>query len=1169
MDPVEDPNDPALEDPDVIVGGEFDVRNPRAPQSMWFHADGQGGFRADGPLHDAQLDSSGYVWIGGHYRNGTVCSSPLGVRTSAVSIGRTALAGDVHSVGVNTTGDLYLSRGSFIEKYTNNLFGVQQSWMFPFRPTTSGDLVVRVDVAGQEFVGAFPLGLHFAPAGDFGTTYGNATWIDGNGVETAIPSRFENGQIVLRVPSAVVASSKFPAVLDPQIDRNETPVDSPVNNAPTGANAIQPAVASSGVDYLAVWRDDRNGTDSDIFGMVISSTGGLSTQNGVLISKTAAGARAPGVQSNPTVAFVNGSYLVVWQDFKSPAADSDLVAARVSTAGVATLIGPIATSGATEARPRIAVRGTEALVAFESGSGVQAIRYNGTSFVGGAFPVAAVGSEPSVSANPAGDYLVAYTDDASTNLFGQFVTSGGALNGPAITIAGGTGAQELSAGSFAGGNHIVVWQNNSGGRKLFGARVTPAGAVLDTHVEATLTANGVQLGTSASLVAGASPGLVCSATTCAATWSDRRNFNTLGTGNDVFALPFAPDMTVTTANEIALSTETQDQRNPALAFATATNRLLVMWDDLRNGTPSQITGTRVNISGAGAAATLTMLDAAALRITASVGVNSELTSVVARIINGANWLIAWGDSRGTTGNNIQGTLVSDSLAIAPLGNTISNAPGHQGSPAVAVTTSQHLVVWSDARNGVEDIFGARVTSNGTVQDLTGLTISSFAKEQLRPQIASNGSNRYLVVWQDRGHGADFDIYGAILDTSGAVLVSEIPISTSTGDQALPAVAFDSVAGQFLVVWQDARAGGANRDIFGARVNTDGTVVDAAGVSISSSAGGQFNPRITFGTNRFFVVWEDRRTGVDIFGTRVQISGGNLTVQDPNGIAISTAVGGQQRPSVAFVASNEFAPAGTQTGVGAFAVVWDDGRTNSSTNLDIFGNVVFQENGNVGDEFAIATSTDNERAPEIGPAGPPQANGSLRMLVTYQRNNSALNAQRVVMRRVTFAAKSINCTTSSCNNNCNTGENCDVNCAQADNCTTVCSTSTCFINCTGATACSTNCINSSNCFTDCRGTDACHVTCATVPQNDSPNFCEVDCSDPNTLDCTDIQCTGNNPNTRAQCVLRCPPGAPSTQCSFGTCGGGVAPTACTTGGVPNGVFACHTTTIDTQGTPCLN
>lgn len=1137
VDDVDDVGDPT-EHPDVVVGGEIDF-GPRMPHSMWFRPN-SGRMVAEGPLHGLQYDA-GWMTIEGRYKDGTTCSSPFAVSTASVSIGRDRFSNDIHTVSVGAGGDLLLSRQSFIERFSNNYFGVQQSWVFPFRPTKRGALTVAVATTGQEFLGEFSQGLHFAPPGDFGTTYSNGTWIDADGNQTTIAAKFIDGKIVLQVPDDVIQNSRFPAVLDPLIDLNEKPVDAPLTGAPTGANATSPSVASSGLDYLAVWRDDRNGADSDVFGMIVSSTGDVTTTtpNGVLISKaTATGGRAPGVQSSPVTAFVNNSYLVVWQDFKSPAADSDLVAARVSTTGAVTLLGSIAATTAAETRPRIAVRGSEALVVFESGVGVQAIRYNGTSFTGGLISVAASGSDPSVAANPAGDYLVAYSDAASTNLLGQFVTSTGTL-GAALTIADGAGAQETSASSFAAGNHIVVWQNNNGGRKLFGARVTPAGAVLDTHLEATLPVNGVQIGTSASLVAGASPGLVCGIASCAATWSDRRNFNTLGTGNDVFAIPFGFDLTFTAANEIALSTEAQDQKIPAMALATSTNRLLVLWDDLRFGAPAQITGTRVNVSGSGAAATLTMQDPSTTRIVVSVGANSQATSAVARIPNSTNWMVAWGDSRGTTGQNIQGTLVSDSLAIAPLGNTISNANGQQGSPAIAVTTSQQLVVWADARNGVEDIFGARVTSTGTVQDVNGLPISSFAKEQLRPAIASNGTTRYLVVWQDRGHNTNFDIYGAILDTNGAVVAGEIPISTAVGDQAVPSVSFDPVANQFVVVWQDGRAGAGERDIFAARVTLAGTVLDAAGVNLSNAAGIQLDPKIAFGSDRFMVVWEDRRAGTDVRGTRMQILNNALVVNDPASLPIAIAAGGQQRPSVGFVTTTEFAPVGTQVGVGAFAVVWDDSRTSATTGLDIFGTVVFQSSGNVGDEFPIAISTDTERAPEIGNPGAPQANKSLRMLVTYQRQNTAINAQRVVMRRVTFANDAFNCTTATCQQTCNNNNTaCDVNCAGATTCTTSCNNlSSCFVNCEDSGTCTTTCNNGSNCNIDCRGAANCLATCN--GGNNGASTCDINCNDPGTGLCNKtnpgITCGKND-----LCLIRCVPGTTVGQansdadCGFFSC-----------------------------------
>jgi len=66
---------------------------------------------------------------------------------------------------------------------------------------------------------------------------------------------------------------------------------------------------------------------------------------------------------------------------------------------------------------------------------------------------------------------------------------------------------------------------------------------------------------------------------------------------------------------------------------------------------------------------------------------------------------------------------------------------------VAASYSEFLVVWTDSRNGSEDIYGARVTSDGTVKDPEGLPICVAPGAQTTPAVASNGSD-YWVVWAD-------------------------------------------------------------------------------------------------------------------------------------------------------------------------------------------------------------------------------------------------------------------------------------------------------------------------------------------------------------------------------------------------------------------------------------
>ena len=261
--------------------------------------------------------------------------------------------------------------------------------------------------------------------------------------------------------------------------------------------------------------------------------------------------------------------------------------------------------------------------------------------------------------------------------------------------------------------------------------------------------------------------------------------------------------------------------------------------------------------------------------------------------------------------------------------------GYQSTSTVSFDGTNYLVIWQDGRNGMGyDLYGARVTPDGTVLDLNGIPISTAAHHQLYPS-ATFGESNYLVVWEDyRNHDTIPDIYGARVNQQGIVLDSSgFPISTANGKQCQPDVAFDGT--DYLVVWRDERSGRSN--IYGTRLNQAGIVLDPNGIVISAVARGSSNPSVAFDGLNYLVVWDDDRTLFNsyIYGTRVSQQG---TVLDSSAIPIST-VSYARKASVAFDGSN-------------YLVVWEDWRGEHS---DIYGARVNQE-GNVLEPTGIPICT---------------------------------------------------------------------------------------------------------------------------------------------------------------------------------------------------------------------
>jgi len=207
------------------------------------------------------------------------------------------------------------------------------------------------------------------------------------------------------------------------------------------------------------------------------------------------------------------------------------------------------------------------------------------------------------------------------------------------------------------------------------------------------------------------------------------------------------------------------------------------------------------------------------------------------------------------------------------------------------------------------------------------------------------------------------------------------ISAATSDQTHPSVTWDSTSSQFIVVWSDQRAGSLVH-IFGSRVSAAGAVLDAAGVSIASAAGGQFAPVIASSTTGTFAVWQDRRNapagGYNIFGTRLK-GGASLQVLDAAGIKVSNQTSLAAEPAIAAMGTG-------------FIVVWSDNRSGGS---DVFGQQMSATGTKVSTEFAVSATAGVD---EVSPALLGFGGASTTVRVAYESHK--LSTSRVATRLIT-------------------------------------------------------------------------------------------------------------------------------------------------------------------------
>ena len=215
---------------------------------------------------------------------------------------------------------------------------------------------------------------------------------------------------------------------------------------------------------------------------------------------------------------------------------------------------------------------------------------------------------------------------------------------------------------------------------------------------------------------------------------------------------------------------------------------------------------------------------------------------------------------------------------------------------------------------------------------------------------------YLAVYQRDG-----DIYGARIDVDGTVLdPSGIPISTAPYDQLFPSVVWNGET--WLVVWDDAREKGDLDDVYAARVTPEGAVLDPDGRRLARGEG-LYGHSVVWTGSEYIVTWS---LGCQVLAERLD---GDASPLDAQPFLVSGALNCALYPWIAWGGSKAL-------------IVWQE------NGADIRG-ARLTEQGEVLDMPPIAVST----APEVQ-YGPQVAWNGQQFLVAWgdYRNDPAANPQ---------------------------------------------------------------------------------------------------------------------------------------------------------------------------------
>jgi hypothetical protein len=206
-------------------------------------------------------------------------------------------------------------------------------------------------------------------------------------------------------------------------------------------------------------------------------------------------------------------------------------------------------------------------------------------------------------------------------------------------------------------------------------------------------------------------------------------------------------------------------------------------------------------------------------------------------------------------------LLPGDLAVGP-------AAGDQLQPALSRGGSSVLAVWQDGRanpfddmldpqSGV-DIYAARFDAAGALLDSHPIVVNQDPGFQTSPRAAFNGSE-WLVVFTSQVPTEFFwtSAFEAVRVAADGSVLDPVPLSlgvaATDGNTELFGVASDG--NSFLLVWKDWS--GTAWKILGQRVAADGTLLDAAPVTLVNNVASQpYGGDVIFAGDEFLVAWQE-------------------------------------------------------------------------------------------------------------------------------------------------------------------------------------------------------------------------------------------------------------------------------------------------------------------------
>lgn len=273
-----------------------------------------------------------------------------------------------------------------------------------------------------------------------------------------------------------------------------------------------------------------------------------------------------------------------------------------------------------------------------------------------------------------------------------------------------------------------------------------------------------------------------------------------------------------------------------------------------------------------------------------------------------------------------------------------------------------------------------MASSGGIPVGSPFIIADQDVDTVSPAVAFNSIfNQYLVVWYNDRPGYD-DIYAQVLDKNGQPAGNWHPIAFGTGaERHFPDVAFNPNYNEYLVVWEQVDEATGGYSIRGRRVDTNGMPVGSEiPIATPTTVGGTATtPKIehAYAAGKYLVIWNNHTQGSlssDIFGQLV-INDGKL---DGSSLVISQGTTGVSMGEADLAYNRR---------MNEFLVAWDQLDKGANLN-DVFARIVRPDHTMPPKPLEIARYTASSTSPTV--AALPIAATDGQFLVAWELHYAA-------------------------------------------------------------------------------------------------------------------------------------------------------------------------------------